>query len=134
MSLNRREFVILTCAMAGGCAAESSSKNGPIVLRPVSIDAGPVTDYASDGVYDRFRKESFFIVRRGSELMVLSAYCTHRACKLRAEPDNSFYCKCHGSTFNPQGTVTEGPATRNLPRLPTSIDAAGHLIVLALAH
>ncbi len=133
MNLNRREFVILTCAVAGGCAAENAGENAPIVLRPVSIDTGPASDYSADGVYDRFRSQGFFIIRRGNQLVALSSNCTHRACRLHAEPDHSFYCKCHGSTFDPTGKVTEGPATRDLPALPTTIDASGRFIVLAVA-
>lgn len=131
MSLNRREFVILSCAMAAGCAG--SAENAPVSLKPVAIDAGPASDYAADGVYDRMRDRGFFIVRKGPSLTALSAICTHRKCKLSAEPDHSFYCKCHGSTFDPDGKVIEGPATRNLPPLPTSIDEHGHLVVLAIA-
>ncbi len=134
MNLNRREFVILTCAVVGGCAAENPGENAPIVLRPVSINAGPASDYSTDGVYDRFRAQGFFVIRRGGQLIALSSNCTHRACRLNAEPDHTFYCKCHGSTFDPAGKVTEGPAKRDLPALPTTIDASGRLIVLAVAH
>ncbi len=133
MSVNRREFVILTAAVAGGCVGPGGSGEGSIPLRPVTIDAGPVADYAADGVYDHFRNRGFFIVRSGERLVALSSTCTHRACRLKAEPDRSFYCKCHGSTFNPAGKVTEGPAKRDLPELPTSINANGRLIVLAIA-
>jgi Rieske Fe-S protein len=132
MNLNRREFVILTCAVVGGCAAENRAENAPIALRTVSIDAGPVSGYSTDGVYDRFRAQGFFVIRRGSQLIAMSSNCTHRACRLNAEPDRSFYCKCHGSTFDPAGKVTEGPATRDLPTLPTTIDASGRLIVTAV--
>lgn len=138
-NVNRREFVILTCsaaaaaaATAAGCASHPA-ENAPIVLRPASIDAGPVAAFAADGVYDRFAHQGFFIIRRSDDLFALSAICTHRTCKLRAEPDHSFYCKCHGSTFDPSGHVTEGPATRDLPVLPTAVDERGHLIVRALA-
>jgi Rieske Fe-S protein len=132
MSLNRREFVVLTCAMAAGCASQAG-ENAPVQLRVVSIDAGPVTDFAADGVYDRFRDRGFFIVRHGQTLEALSAICTHRKCKVKAEPNDSFYCKCHGSRFDPDGRVTEGPATQNLPVLPTSISDNGHLLVHAVA-
>ena len=132
MRCNRREFVILGCAAAAGCTG-SAGENAPIRFRQVSIDAGPATEYAGDGVYDRFRDRGFFVIRRGTSLQVLSAICTHRACKLRAEPDRTFYCKCHGSTFDPGGHVTEGPARRNLPILPSSVEPDGHLWVHALA-
>ncbi|HEX5242652.1 MAG TPA: Rieske (2Fe-2S) protein [Tepidisphaeraceae bacterium] len=135
-NVNRREFVILTCSAAAAACAGCSSvpiENAPIVLHPAAIDAGPVASFAADGVYDRFVRQGFFVIRRGRELIALSSICTHRTCKLRAEPDHSFYCKCHGSTFDQSGHVTEGPATRDLPVLPTTVDEGGHLIVRAIA-
>lgn len=134
MSLNRREFVILTCAgTLAGCSSQRADENAPIRLRPTSIDAGPAKEFDPDGVYDRYVRQGFFVIRRGNNLFALSALCTHRTCRLRAEPDHSFYCKCHGSTFDPSGHVTQGPATRDLPVLPTSIDQRGHLMIEALA-
>jgi Rieske Fe-S protein len=132
MQINRRQFVVLGCSMAAGCASQPG-ENQPIHLREVSIDAGPTSDYATDGVYDHFRDRGFFIVRHGPSLTVISSFCTHRRCKLRAEPDHSFYCKCHGSTFDPEGHVTEGPAVADLPVLPSSVDAQGRLWVHAVA-
>ena len=128
MSLNRREFVVLTCALAAGCASDGGGDGGPpLVAGPV--DAGPAAAYAGDGVYDRFQHQGFFVVRQSEKLFALSSICTHRRCALRAEADRSFYCKCHGSTFSPSGHVTEGPATRDLPVLPSAVDGQGHLIV-----
>ena len=132
MSVNRREFVILSCACAAGCAADGTA-NAPIRLKEASIDAGPASAYAVDGLYDRFIDQGFVIRRQGIQLVVLSAICTHKHCKLKAEPDHMLYCKCHGSTFNPDGKVTQGPATRDLPILPSIIDEAGRLIVKAVA-
>jgi cytochrome b6-f complex iron-sulfur subunit len=129
--MKRREFVILTCAAIAGCAAPGGeSKVG--VLTDVTIDAGAAAEYRADGVYDRYRDRGFFVVRRGEKLFALSAICTHRNCKLRAETDQSFYCKCHGSTFDREGHVTEGPATRDLPVLPSSVDANGRLVIHAV--
>jgi Rieske Fe-S protein len=97
------------------------------------VNAGPVGDYAADWVYSQFRDEGFFVVRNGEKLFALSAICTHRKCKLIAESDRSFYCKCHGSTFSPDGRVTEGPARRDLPVLPASVDEHGQLLVKVAA-
>ena len=133
MSVNRREFVILTCAAAAGCASQPGGENAPIRFREVAIDAGPVSDYAANGVYDHFRDTGFFVIRKGADLKALSSICTHRSCKLAAERDRTFYCKCHGSEFDANGKVTEGPAVRDLPVLPTSVNDAGHLIIHAVA-
>jgi Rieske Fe-S protein len=95
-----------------------------------TVDAGLASSYAADGVYEGFRFHGFFLVRRGGKLMAISSICTHRVCKLTAEPDRSFYCDCHGSTFDPNGKVTQGPAKRDLPVYPVHTDERGHVIVV----
>jgi Rieske Fe-S protein len=122
--MNRRQFLIL----AATCAALTKPTSSYARNAEQSIDAGPLSIYASDGLYDKFRDLGFFVIRKGEKLTALSSYCTHQKCKLKAERDHSFYCRCHGSTFDPGGKVTEGPATRNLPVLPTA-NSQGHLIV-----
>jgi Rieske Fe-S protein len=129
MNLNRRDFLILSAAtaLATGCA------NQPIHMQAASIDAGPESDYANDGVYDKFRTQGFFIIRRNGQLIALSSICTHMGCKVKEQQDTSYHCPCHGSSYDPDGKVTHGPAIHDLPRLPTSVDANGHLIVGAIA-
>lgn len=126
--MNRRQFLALAgTVVTAGCTAVSPSQEARVV------DAGPAAAYAAEGVYNKFRDEGFFLVRRNGKLAALSSYCTHRKCKLTAEPDRSFYCQCHGSTFDPAGTVTEGPAKRNLPVLSIATDVRGHLVVTVSA-
>ena len=128
MLLNRRQFLLLSTGFVAGC---SSMKPGVIASASETrvINAGPVADYAADGVYSRFRDRGFFIIRQGGKLFVLSAICTHRKCKLTAEPDRSFYCPFHGSTFDADGHVTEGPAKRDLPTFSTFTNEIGELLV-----
>src|SRR6201987_921545 len=122
--MDRREFLLLAAA----AVAAPKAGVGSLAAERL-IDAGPLSDYASNGVYDRFRDQGFFVIRSGAKLIALSAYCTHRKCKLRAESDHSFYCNCHGSTFDPNGKVTEGPAKRDLAALLTTASPNGHLLV-----
>jgi len=96
------------------------------------VNAGPVDDYAKDGIYDR-HSQGFFIIRRGPALLAISSTCTHRKCALTAEADRTFYCKCHGSTFDADGRVTEGPARRDLPVLDSFTDENGRLQVVVPA-
>src|SRR5260370_30417085 len=115
--IRRREFLILAAAALAG--RETVAKTASIER---VVDAGPASGYSSDGIYASFREQGFFVIRKGKELLALSALCTHRKCKLSSEPDRTFYCKCHGSAFDSNGKVTEGPATRDLPTFPTSTD------------
>jgi Rieske Fe-S protein len=122
--IHRRQFLILAAAGAAALHPKSVYASHPEQL----IDAGPLSKYSSDGLYDAFRDLGFFVIRKGDKLIALSSSCTHRKCTLKAERDHSFYCKCHGSTFDPGGKVTEGPATRDLPAFAT-INEKGHLLV-----
>ena|ERR1700677_117090 len=126
--MDRREFITLA-ATASLCAAVGcpllAAQEGPEQV----IDAGPASNYLKDGVYDAYRSLGFFVICKGGKLSALSSICTHRQVQLKAEPDGSFYCKRHGSIFDPAGHVAKGPARRDLPMLPTSVTASGHLLV-----
>jgi Rieske Fe-S protein len=122
--MNRRQFLILAAA----CAAVTNPHNAYSRNAEQVIDAGPLSNYASDGLYEGYRDLGFFVIRKAGKVTALSSYCTHEKCKLKAEHDHSFYCRCHGSTFDPGGKVTQGPATRNLPALATTSEK-GHLLV-----
>jgi ubiquinol-cytochrome c reductase iron-sulfur subunit len=71
-------------------------------------------------------------------ILAYSRICTHAGCAItlyRAplfqpdEPRPALVCPCHYSTFDPAtgGTVTFGPAGRDLPLLPVYEDASGYL-------
>lgn len=128
--MNRRDFVTLVAgAGAGLCAGCKSLEKNASAHSEQLINVGPAAAYAADGVYGNFSSEGVFVVRKDEKLFALSSICTHRQCRLMAEPDHSFYCPCHGSTFDPNGKVTEGPATLDLPKLPTVTDTKGDLLV-----
>jgi ubiquinol-cytochrome c reductase iron-sulfur subunit len=71
-------------------------------------------------------------------ILAYSRICTHAGCAItlyRAplfqpdEPAPALVCPCHYSTFDPStgGTVTFGPAGRDLPMLPVYEDSQGYL-------
>ena len=128
MKISRRDFLLLTAGLTAGCQAVNEAGNsGSAKAR--AVNAGQPSSYAADGVYSNFRDLGFFLVRRGDKLFALSSYCTHRKCKLTAMPDRSFYCECHGSTFDPAGHVTKGPAKLDLPVLPAHANEEDRLVV-----
>ncbi len=130
MKITRREFLIVSGAVvANGCQTTRERSHTEGRRPPQVVNAGPVGNYAADGVYAGFREEGFFVIRRGKKLFALSSICAHRRCLLDAEPDSSFSCPCHSSAFDPNGHVTEGPARRDLPRLVTVLNQNGELLV-----
>ncbi|MEO7100829.1 MAG: Rieske (2Fe-2S) protein [Luteolibacter sp.] len=129
MSRKRFLFLTATTLAAAGCESLGPASTAAGSKPTRVIDAGPETAYSADGVYENFRAQGFFLIRSQGKLTAISSYCTHRHCKLDAEPDHSFSCPCHDSTFDPHGKVTEGPATRDLPGCPLMVDSRRHVMV-----
>ncbi|MFD5074964.1 FAD-dependent oxidoreductase [Streptomyces sp. NPDC058371] len=81
--------------------------------------AGSVDDIApGDGAVVRVGGHRCAVHRDdGGELHAVSARCTHLGCLVafnRAE--RTWECPCHGSRFDPDGHIVQGPATRPLER------------------
>lgn len=128
--MNRRKFLIVAAAaVAGVCRSKIAHAKAFQSSADDVVDAGPLTQFAADGVFEQFREQGFFIIRRHKKLFVLSSVCTHKGCKVRAQPDQSYLCKCHKSRFSPDGVVLNGPAARNLPRLGVKESAERHVLV-----
>jgi Rieske Fe-S protein len=125
MMISRRDFLLLSVGLAAGCKTDSK----PVVTPERAVNVGPASNFAADGVYTGFQSQGFFVVRKGDRLFALSSFCTHRKCRLSAEKDGSFYCKCHGSTFDPDGRVTRAPAKRDLPLLPIDTSDQQRVVV-----
>jgi len=128
--MNRRQFLRLIVGaviVSRHTLCAGGSPTGTMGERVVN--AGPVSNYATDGQFEGFIDQGFFVIRKGQTLLALSAECTHRQCKLKAGSERSFYCPCHGSRFDSSGKVTEGPARRDLPIFPSMVNENGQLLV-----
>jgi cytochrome b6-f complex iron-sulfur subunit len=55
--------------------------------------------------------------------------CTHQGCEVRPN-DQLLACPCHGSEFDRQGKVLEGPAEKPLKKFPVETDAENIYITL----
>ncbi len=65
----------------------------------------------------------------GSKFIALNITCTHKKCD--TEYDGSgFTCPCHGSTYDKNGKVTNGPATKNLKSYKTSFNEADNTLTV----
>ena len=56
-----------------------------------------------------------------SALIALASKCTHSGCPVAWQED-LFACPCHGSKFNPDGSVVEGPASEPLTAFAAKIE------------
>jgi Rieske Fe-S protein len=67
-----------------------------------------------------------------TEILTLSAICTHEGCTVDFNGRDRFTCPCHGSSFDiVDGSVVNGPAQRSLDEFPTTI--VGDDVTISLA-
>jgi Rieske Fe-S protein len=134
--ITRRNFIKNSClACAGGllpltlsgCA--SHNVNGTLEKAGITI---PKADFAFVKKGETTFK-SFLIVRNEqlefpiylyrfseNEYSALWMECTHQGAELQASGD-FLHCPSHGSEFNNRGTVSTGPAEKNLRSFPVSV-------------
>jgi len=75
-----------------------------------------------------FDKEQVYIFADSDGIHAISAVCTHLGCVVNRD-ESGFICPCHGSSYDRDGKVLKGAATRNLPWHPISLLPSGHLEV-----
>jgi len=54
-----------------------------------------------------------------SSFNAMTAVCTHEGCIVNGYTGAAFVCPCHGSQYNTNGTVVQGPAVAALARYNT---------------
>ena len=68
------------------------------------------------------------IIRTAAGIAAISNTCTHLGCVI-ATTDVGFACPCHGSRFDPDGSVLGGPAPRPLSWFELSLSPNGEVEV-----
>lgn len=113
---SRRRFLL---ALIGGAALFSGLGK---FLRPRPLQRKVIVDVplADIPLYGSlvFSEERVALVRGDKGVYALGLVCTHLGCTVSVMPDGLF-CPCHGTRFDQEGNVLQGPATRPLPRLKT---------------
>jgi nitrite reductase/ring-hydroxylating ferredoxin subunit len=73
------------------------------------------------------------IVANGADgVAVFSSKCPHLGCRINRTEGSELVCPCHGSRFDLQGNVVQGPATRSLSSLPYALDRAKAVLRVTL--
>ena len=91
------------------------------------FDIGPETEYPPNS-RTVLAHIPAVVIHDGDGMKVMSLTCTHLGCMV--EPSTfGFECPCHGSKYNPDGSVVKGPAASNLPKLRLQKTEDGNLHV-----
>ena len=140
--MNRRDFLTViaaaTCACCACGIAEADEQRPPTsgpgagpggAMAKTPVDVGPKSDYAKDGVSDKFSKSHrILVVRHEGKIYAPTSTCTHKNAAVRVK-DGEIVCPNHGSRYSIMGTPTKGPAKASLFRYGISLDDKGHIIV-----
>ncbi len=92
-----------TCTTGGTCIDTANPANAALQ----STDGAMLVDIGSDTV---------MVIRASStQVLALSAICTHSGCSMNyLAGQHLLDCPCHGSQFDEQGRVVQGPARQSL--------------------
>ena len=131
--MNRRQVLQLVAASAAAQIVDrafgQSTAPTQDIRTATEVDVGSVDNYADDGSYDQHRAAGVVLTRHNDQLRAFSARCPHKGCKVRAVDDGGFRCPCHGSRFNANGQVQNGPATSDLTPLKIKLGETSHVLV-----
>ena len=130
-SLDRRQLLVLAGASAGlvmlggavsGCSATGTPPTGP-------ESAGNISELQ---VGSLLIMSNVIVARDANGVYAMSAVCTHAGCFLDDGSQTitaGLSCPCHGSTFDGNGEVTQGPAGTPLQHYAVIITADGSITV-----
>ena len=135
--ITRRYFLEAIGGGAIGIAATGSvvltaQFLSPNVLRepPSKFKAGSVEEFPAGSVTLNKEQKVFIVRAKEGYFYAVSAICTHLGCIANWKSEEGIIaCPCHGSKFDREGRLMEGPAPRSLPRFSMTTDEQGQLIV-----
>ncbi|MEL6182821.1 MAG: Rieske 2Fe-2S domain-containing protein [Myxococcota bacterium] len=137
-SINRRMFLgALGC---GGCALLMKA-SGCTIAEVYNTGGGSLTFNLAEQQYAPLAEingvvpvevagRPVLLIRTDdSTIVALNRICTHTQCDMEPQASGRWdgeklICTCHDSHFGPDGTVLQGPATRDLATYPGTFDAA----------
>ncbi|MBO0610378.1 DoxX family membrane protein [Myceligenerans salitolerans] len=120
----------MTAALGGAVVAltrrtttdpEPSQPGDPGTNVPTVIAAVADVAVGSSTRFTTPNGSAAYLLRPSTDtFLAFLAACTHQGCPI-APADSGFRCPCHGSTFDGNGQVTGGPATKSLTNVPVQV-------------
>lgn len=131
---SRRDFLSLAWKSALGISAALGLSG---IVRYFSHMPNPsITTLFDLGPVDLLPRGSILVIEQAQAAIIptkdgfeaISLVCPHLGCVVLAKKD-SFDCPCHGSRFNLDGSIIQGPASEPLRKLKLQVSEEGHLIL-----
>src|SRR5262245_22829940 len=125
----RRRFLRL---LGAGAALPACSAGGGAAPDPVGEVSAGSASALPVGTLRAVGSSPVCIGRDSGGVYAMTLTCTHQGCNIAVGGRVSaegVECGCHGSRFDANGNVTNGPATDPLQHFAVSADAAGNLTI-----
>lgn len=131
--MDRRDFIqkslILTCGIAGAsafleaCTKSNNPSTAPVVNFTIDISSSQYSALQKNGSYVYYSPSNIIIARdHAGAFVALYDVCPHAGCTIQFdEHASNFPCPCHGSQFDENGNVTQGPATTGVKKYNTTL-------------
>jgi cytochrome b6-f complex iron-sulfur subunit len=156
ISISRRRFCGGACQVATGvtlatlftsCSGGSSSSsptspsspatllgvaNGQFAGNSVSVTVAGTALSAVGGAVLVQSVAGVFLLSRTSDaaFTAIEGVCTHEGCTITGSDGADYVCPCHGSRYNHNGQVVNGPAVSSLRKYATTFSAG--VVTIAL--
>lgn len=134
---------IAACQSDDTASAPTEDTENSVVAEPTAVDDTPREDgFAAMGTVaaldeagvlsdKTFQGEQVAVIRDPADataVIAVNSLCTHQGCSVEWDGSAQFACPCHGSKFNPDGSVAGGPASSPLDKFEAKID--GELVLV----
>ena len=133
-SITRKSFLATIAAVAWLSSVALAMMGSirsliPSVLPDPSLRfrIGGMGDF-SPGISKAFEDENVAVFCDEDGIYAISLVCTHLGCTVRQTPEG-FHCPCHGSVYDFDGRVTQGPAPKSLEWYGIAKTPGGQLVV-----
>ena len=129
---DRRQFLkILTGAAAASALGPACGTNEGVAEAKGPVPAGNIRDLPV-GALTAVSGEPVAIARDKRGVYALSTVCTHRQCNMENDgnvSEKGLSCGCHGSQFDRDGAVVNGPALSPLRHYRVTLNPDGSLVI-----
>lgn len=128
--LDRRRFLtVLGTSIAVAACSDDEGDGSPAPLG--DVPAGNVQNVAV-GALTLVGSEPVVLGRDTGGLYAMTVTCTHQGCDVQPSGTGTsavLNCPCHGSQFDRNGLVLQGPARSPLVHYAVEVDASGNIII-----
>lgn len=124
--------IAIAAAFSGLAQSRQSIPSSPPPLQPLPPGAVANTSQVQPGSPAYFEYPTGYpnilLKKNDGSFVALSLLCTHVCCQVNYDSSmDQLYCPCHGSLFDSNGNVLNGPALVPLPTVEVTIDQAGNV-------